>query len=71
MIEVKIITFILEHGPGIEEEGIFSRSEAEWEISKHLNDGWTFMGAGGANGAHDLSAIGIGYVLLQRITVTD
>lgn len=69
MIEVKLITFILEHGPGYDSEGIFSRSEAEWEIAKHLNDGWTFLGAGGSNGAEDLSAIGIGFVILQRIRV--
>ena len=66
--DVKIITFILEHGPGYDGEGILSRSEAEWEIAKRLNDGWTFLGAGGAPGAQDLSHIGIGFVILQRET---
>ncbi len=64
--EVKIITFILEHGPGYDSEGILSRSEAEWEIAKRLNDGWVIAGAGGAPGAQDMSHIGIGFVVLQR-----
>ncbi len=66
--EVKIITFILEHGPGYESEGILSRSEAEWEIAKRLNDGWVVVGSGGAPGAQDLNHIGIGFVVLQRET---
>lgn len=64
--EVKIIPFILEHGPGYESEGVYSRSEAEWEIAMRLNDGWTFLGAGGGSGAEDLTNIGIGFVVLQR-----
>lgn len=64
--QVKLITFVLEAGPGFESEGVLSRSEAEWEIAKHLNDGWTYLGAGGAPGAVDLQNVGIGFVLLQR-----
>ncbi len=71
MVEVKLITFILEAGPGYESEGIFSRSEAEWEIGKHLSDGWTYLGSGGAPGAEDLRNVGIGFVLLQRSIATN
>lgn len=65
--EIKIITFILENGPGYESEGVFSRSEAEWEIGKLLSNGWTFLGAGGGSGAEDLPNIGIGFVILARV----
>lgn len=64
--EVKIITFILEHGPGYESENVFSRSEAEWEIAKLLSDGWTYLGAGGSVGAQDLKDVGMGFVILAR-----
>jgi hypothetical protein len=64
--EVKIITFILEHGPGFESENIFSRSEAEWEISKLLSDGWTYLGAGGSTGAQELKDVGMAFVILTR-----
>ncbi len=66
--EVKIVTFILERGPGIEEENVLSRSEAEWEIAKLLSDGWAFLGAGGGPGGEDLGPkqIGMGFVILTR-----
>lgn len=66
--EVKIVTFILERGPGIEEENVLSRSEAEWEIAKLLSDGWEYLGAGGGPGGQDLGPqnIGMGFVLLAR-----
>jgi len=64
--DVKMVVFILERGPGYESEGVLSRSEAEWEMAKLLSDGWTYMGAGGANGAEDLGAIGLGFALFQR-----
>ncbi len=70
--EVKMVVFILEHGPGYESEGVLSRSEAEWEIAKLLSDGWEFMGAGGGHGGEDLSTIGLGFVVLSReIPATD
>ncbi len=64
--EVKIVTFILEHGPGYDSEGVFSRTEAEWEMAKLLSDGWRYMGAGGGSGADDLHGIGIGFALFER-----
>ena len=64
--EEKIITFILERGPGYESENVFSRSEAEWELAKLLSDGWTYLGAGGSTGAQDLKDVGIGFVVLTR-----
>lgn len=64
--EVKLVVFILERGPGYESEGVFSRSEAEWEIAKLLSDGWQFLGAGGGNGAEDLGTIGLGFVVMSR-----
>lgn len=64
--DVKLITFILESGPGYEREGVFSRTEAEWEIAKYLNDGWTYLGAGGGSGAETLRTVGIGFVILKR-----
>ncbi|GAB4508466.1 MAG: hypothetical protein OHK0046_00980 [Anaerolineae bacterium] len=66
--DVKIVAFILERGPGIEEEGVLSRQEAEWEIAKLLSDGWTFEGAGGAPGGEDLGkrGIGMGFVVMSK-----
>lgn len=66
--DVKIVTFILERGPGIEEEGVLSRQEAEWEIAKLMSDGWVFEGAGGAPGGEDLGkqGIGMGFVILSK-----
>ena len=72
--DVKIISFILESGPGYESENVFSRTEAEWEIGKLISDGWEFMGAGGAPGGEDLGkqGIGMGFVVLSReITPVD
>lgn len=67
--EVKMVVFILERGPGDESEGVLSRSEAEWEMSKLLSDGWEYMGAGGGAGADDLKGVGLGFALFSR-TVT-
>lgn len=64
--EVKMIVFVLERGPGYESEGVLSRSEAEWEMAKLLNNGWEYMGAGGSSGGEDLGAIGLGFALFQR-----
>lgn len=64
--EVKIITFILERGPGYESENVFSRSEAEWEIGKLLSDGWSYLGAGGSTGADVMKDVGMGFVILSR-----
>jgi len=71
--EVKIVVFILERGPGYESEGVLSRSEAEWEMSMLLSDGWTFMGTGGGNGAEDLKGVGMGFALFERdmMTISD
>lgn len=66
--EVKIVSFILEHGPGYESENVLSRTDAEWELTKLLSDGWEYLGAGGAPGGEDLGTqgIGMGFVLLTR-----
>jgi len=66
--DIKIISFILEAGPGIESENVLSRTEAEWEIGKLMSDGWDFLGAGGAPGGEDLGKLGIGmgFVILSR-----
>jgi hypothetical protein len=64
--EVKMVVFILERGPGYEGESVLSRSEAEWEMSKLLSDGWSFMGAGGGSGGEDLREIGLGFALFSR-----
>jgi hypothetical protein len=64
--EVKIVVFILERGRGNESEGVFSRSEAEWEMSMLLSDGWRFMGTGGGSGADDLKGVGLGFALFER-----
>lgn len=64
--QVKIITFILEHGPGYESENVFSRSEAEWEIARLLSDGWSYLGTGGSTGAQDMKDVGMGFVILIR-----
>lgn len=64
--QVKIITFILEHGPGYESENVFSRSEAEWEIARLLSDGWSYLGTGGSTGAQDMKDVGMGSVILIR-----
>ncbi len=64
--EVKIIVFILERGPGYDSENVFSRTEAEWEIGKHLSDGWKYLGTGGGSGADELKGVGLGFVVLTR-----
>jgi hypothetical protein len=64
--EVKIIAFILERGPGDEAMGILSRSEAEWEIAKHLSDGWSPIASGGSGSTHEMSSAGFGYMVLSR-----
>ncbi|MFW5691295.1 MAG: hypothetical protein ACOCXZ_02230 [Chloroflexota bacterium] len=64
--EVKMVVFILERGPGHEAEGVLSRSEAEWEMSKLLSDGWRYLGAGGGSGADDLKGVGLGFALFER-----
>jgi hypothetical protein len=64
--EVKLVVFILERGPGIDSEGVLSRSEAEWEMSKLMSDGWRYMGAGGGSGADDLKGVGLGFALFER-----
>ncbi len=64
--EVKMVVFILERGPGYEAEGVLNRSEAEWEMSKLLSDGWHFLGTGGGSGADELKHVGLGFALFQR-----
>jgi hypothetical protein len=64
--EVKLVVFILEAGPGDEGGGVYSRTEAEWEMSRLLSDGWEYMGAGGGSGAEDLRGVGLGFALFQR-----
>jgi hypothetical protein len=64
--EVKMVVFVLEHGPGYDTEGVLNRSEAEWEMSKLLSDGWQFLGTGGTTGTDELKHIGLGFALFQR-----
>jgi hypothetical protein len=64
--EVKIIAFMLEHGPGNETERVYSRTEAEWEIAKRLSDDWTIIASGGGPGGEDLGPIGLGFVVMAR-----
>jgi len=68
--EVKLIVFMLQRGPGHESEGVFSRSEAEWEMAKLLSDGWTYLGAGGGgSSADEIAANGLGFALFQRDSI--
>lgn len=66
--DIKIISFFLESGAGIEEEKILSRQEAEWEIAKLMSDGWKIEGFGGAPGGEDLGpkGYGMGFAVLSK-----
>jgi hypothetical protein len=68
--EVRILVFMLEHGPGNEGERVLSRTEAEWEIAKRLNEGWSIIASGGGPGGEDLGPIGLAYLIFSR-DVTD
>lgn len=66
MVDVKIIVFMLEHGPGNDAEGVYSRTEAEWQIARRIAEGWKILASGGGPGGQDLGPIGLGYVVMSR-----